>query len=797
MKKTSIKSASFLLFTVALVVKIDKVDAQQLNLKALIVQQDSSAINDGTVYLYNEAFIAQHSSIWKGGQLNLTIDPKKTPIVRFSALGYAVEEINLNKLSLKNTQKPLIVLLKANTTLEEVTVTGQKKSIRQEGDKLVFDVSKSAMAIGGTADEILKKTPMVHMRSDGTVTIVGKGTSMILLDGMPISKDILQSIPSSNIQKIEVITNPDASYDAAGAGIINIISKKNQFQTSYTLVDASVSKGKRFRESIGIQSGYMLKKWKFDAKYRYFPSQVQYEDRFHRIIGSESSAQYAKMDQIVEKNRNIPNRHSFSLASTYQINEQLRVYADGNHIITGSNSNDNGLNLGLKNGESFQLQNSTYGTTNSHSTIVNYGSSWNSKDKHHRLNFDGSHTFYRYKKNDNIREIYTETDARESSKINNNNNRINISLFKTDYSWKPTKSTKLDLGLKLTQSSNRSSLLFSQFDGNNWITEENEFNSYHYKENISAAYVSFDTRINKLQIKAGLRMEHTDAKGISALNNRSLIDSGYNDLFPSLSLTYPLAKDWEISANYQKRITRPQYQLLNPYKIYIDSLSIISGNPMLKPELTNYFETAISFKKLASLKVNYSRTKNSIQTIIRQLEEGSLITMATYENLNHADALNFTLSVPYQKGRFTSYNAVSFTKNFVKADIQGQLFDFKKPFWYFYTYNEFRISDTWSLELTGSYNTSGLMGIFVFDPKLNVSAAVKKVLIKDKLTLNLSANDIFNKDLVRTRTTLNNFNLQYRGFEDNRYIRLALSYKIGNSKNLTGSKSVDSRIKQD
>jgi len=222
---------------------------------------------------------------------------------------------------------------------------------------------------------------------------------------------------------------------------------------------------------------------------------------------------------------------------------------------------------------------------------------------------------------------------------------------------------------------------------------------------------------------------------------------------------------------------------------------VYSGNPLLKPEQTDFFEGAIFYKKLASLKVNYSKTKNSIQTVIRQLDESSLVSMATYANLESTEALNVTLSLPYQAGRFTTFNIISYTKNFVNSDLEGVTFDLKKPFWFFYSYNEFKLPGSWSFEVTGSYNTSGLMGIFAFRPKLNISASIKKELIQNKLTVHLSANDIFNRDIVRTSTSFNNFYLKYRGFEDNRYLRLSVRYNLGNLKNLTKSKTMDSRIK--
>lgn len=767
--------------------------AQEAAQRLVFLQPDSTAVTAGSVYFLRADSSESGSQHWVAGELRLTNNYQG--LIRISALGFKPLLLDLKE----DAVYPKVIWLTPDMTLEEVVVTGQKRAIRQEGNKLIFEVAKSAFAVGGTADEVLKKTPMVMVGSDGTTSVVGKGKATILLDGMPITNDMLQSIPSANIQHIEVISNPGAGYDAAGAAVINLVSKRNQAASSYALIDGSLTKGRKFRESAGIQAGYSIDRWKLDGKYRYYPSDLQYEDRFERVIGLPSESASSEMKQEVEKNRAIPNRHAASLGVDFKATEQLHLHADGNYMQTIGSTHDLGENNGtLPDNASFVLLNETRGGLTNRSGIVSYGATWKSKAEKHRLTIDGSNTWYRYTKDDHIQETFTDQDAAATSlKRNENNNAIDLSMIKADYSTSLNKSTVFDLGAKYLASDNRSSLVFSTQRGAEWIREENEYNAYQYDERILSGYVHAKTAIGKLHIEAGLRVEDTDARGVSQVSGRSLIDSTYVNFFPTASLAYALSRDWDLAANYQKRISRPQYQILNPYRLYIDSLSVYSGNPLLWPELSDAFEAALTFKKFASLKVNYTQTRNAIQTVIRQVDGNSLISLATYDNIDRADALSFTLSVPYQKGPFMTYNIISYTKNFVKADLNGLPFDLRKPFWFFYSYNTLKLPKSWTVELTGSYSTAGLMGIFAFQPKLNISASIKKELIKDKLSVILSANDMFNSDIVRTSTSFGNFDLRYRGFEDNQHIRLAVSYNLGNLKNLTKSKRMDNRIKVD
>lgn len=792
-----IRIISSFTFLLLLCGSVSYIQAQKLHIiSGKVINGDQQIITDGTVQILSptDSSVTETFS-WKQGAFRISLSNSLPIVLKFTSLGYTARFVKINEVALAEDNLGMIILKSTLTQLTAVTITSQKSTIQSTSDKITFNVANSGLSIGGTADELLKRTPQVVTASDGTLSIIGKGKALIYLNGMPITADMLKTIPSSNLEKIEVILNPSAKYDASGGGIINLVSKRNKTQASYISADASVTKGKEWRSSYGIQSGISRNRWSVDVKYRYYPSDLQYQDNYVRTIIHPNDT--TTFNQNVTKNKYFNNRQAYDIATGLILTSRMTLNVSYSGSIFNGTETDEGVNFGTSTNtaENLQLYNSTHSTIHNTNNILNYEYAINFPKQGNKLVFGGNHTWYNYTKNDNISEkLVTAFNNDTSLKKNDNSNRINLLTLKTDYSGSINKNIQFESGLKYSNSGTASSLTFARLMGNQWVSDNNEFDAYHYNENITSAYLNANVRIQKLNINAGLRAERTHALGKSESTDKVLIDSTYLNLFPSINLSYNLSDDLDVNANYQKRINRPRYQDLNPYRIYIDSLSIFSGNPLLKPEIINSIESSLTYKKIASFKIGFSNTTNSIQTIINSTNSSSLVTTATLKNIDNIKAYYVSLNLPYQIKSWTTYNSITYTKNLVKANLDNTLFDLSKPFWIFYTYHQFLLPKQFQFELTGVYNTSGIDGIFQFRNKLNISSSLKKTINK-KLSVGISANDIFNTDIIRTSTHLNDFNLKYRGFEDNASIRLSLSYRLGKSTDKTISKKLDERIK--
>lgn len=770
------------------------------SLRAKIVDAEGLEVYAGSVVVSSgsdSTLVA--TSFWENGILDMRLDVQYPVLLKLSAVGHAAKIVPLNAAQLADHGILDLgtIVMQGDKLLKEVVISGKKQMIRMSADKIVFNVAESGLAIGGTADEVLKKSPQVIINSDGSAAVAGKGKANIYLDGVLISQEMLASIPSGNIAQVEIIRNPSARYDAAGAAVINLVTKKNNLFSSYLYIDESLTRGRKWRQSTGVQAGVKKQIWNADVKYRYYPSRIQQEDRFDRTIILPGDT--LNLQQEVIKNRSVGNRHSFDLATGLRLGKTLSLKAGYTAMFSKGKGDDEGFNQGTNpsGASNLLLHNLTDSRFSNRSHLLNYGLSFTPGKKGDQLSVSANHTWYDYAKNDAIAEEYsTNGQLSQTQKKNENHNDIVLSTVMADYTLHLAKQINVELGGKMSSSSNNSSLIFSRWVQGQWLRDVEEYNDYRYKEKIYAAYGDLNVGLGEFTVQAGLRMENTDAKGLSNVNGRTITDQSYTNFFPSLTLEHALLKELDFNLVYQKRINRAKYQDLNPYRLYIDSLSVFSGNPLLRPETANYFEAGLTYKKMASLKVGYTRTKDAIQTVIRQQDENSLVTLATMENLSRVNALNVTLSLPYQVGPWTTYNMISYTRNTVSATITNTLYDLSKPFWVFYTFNQFNLPANFQLELTGTYNTSGIMGIFEFRPRFNLGASIKKEVVKNKWIVSLAGNDIFNRDIVRTSTSLNHFDLKYRGFEDSQYVRLSVSYKIGKSWKNNKNNGLDERIKK-
>jgi len=676
---------------------------------------------------------------------------------------------------------PEIRLSSGNAVLKEVNVTAKRPFLEQRPDKLVVNVDGSATAAGSTALEILQKVPGLIMSNDN-ITIVGKGTPVILIDGRTSQytdiSQVLKDMSAVNIDRIEVIGNPGAKYDAAGGSVINIILKRN----------ASLGTN----GSIGLATGmgiYDRSASKTDRNfYRVNPSiSLNHRKGKHNTFGSYSyldrnQYDFSEFSRVISGQRYFQENYSPGYASSHNFRAGADFYADNKNtfgvVLRGfirdgdRKANNVTVQSDAATGNflsTFQTANNTDSKRSNFSGNLNWKHSFDTTGTD--LNVDFDYSDFRIRNNSEI--INRLADG--SQYINNQrvDNPVRFGVLKADFEHPFSKETKLAAGLKTSIASIDNYLIFMQ----NGMVDNERTTDFIYKENINAAYATFDHKVNKWSLQAGLRTEQTVAKG----SNRSeqVLDRDYWQLFPSAFISRELNSKLSTVLQYSRRVNRPSFQQQNPFIEYIDSLTYTKGNPMLKPETADQYKLSLTYQNQPFFAISYNRTNDVIFGNAPR-QDGNL-TYTTAENL--ASYQNFTaeLNFPLNFGKkISGYGGNQFIYNHYKANYLGGIYDRDKWNWLAYWQLTYKPAPVWSMEVSGYYMTNFLNEFISINELGSLNFAIQRSLWGKKGRISLNANDILFTDRTKADIIYQDINVNMRQWYESRNIRLTFSYSFGN-----------------
>lgn len=680
------------------------------------------------------------------------------------------------------------ILFNQTQKLNEVVIKSKKPFIEMQVDKLVMNVQSDIVASSGNVFEVLQRAPGVSITNDENINLAGKSGVNVLIDGRPTQlsvKDLavyLKSTSATVVDKIEIIMNPSAKYDAQGnAGIINIRLKKNMVKgtngnlsTTYT---QAVHSNLDFSGNLNHRKGKW--NWFVNANARKWKQHTSGKiNRFVNINGITKTFENKTVDQDSSKNI------GYKAGADLYINKKStfgflikgteygsRLYTPGATLIKTNAVTDSSLSTINDNKE----------RSSQFSFNVNYkyedtlGTEWN-------IDAD----YAGYKKNttgyvttdllngQNIKYGYTANDQNVLTKVN-------IYSIKTDFSKQIKKChAKLEAGLKWNTVKTINDLNAFVWSVNKFKVDTGRTNQFNYTETQYAGYVNFSQKIKKWECQIGVRAEQTVVTGKSVdLKNTTLNypDTSYLNLFPSAFIRYTLNEKNSFGLSYSRRINRPGYQDLNPFEYIFDNYSKQRGNPYLLPEFSNNVELNYSNRGALNIALGYSKTNNSFQEIATLNGE---ITSVTNYNVGHENRLymNFSLGMPVTKW-WDNYIILSpHYKKFTGAIQQGNL---NNKAWGmgWYTSQTFSLPKKIKLQVSswGSIATRNAMSKTAWLG--SADAGVAKSVLKDKLNIRFSVTDIFNTQRWKQSVDFANVNYDYQRKWESRSIRLQLTWKFG------------------
>ena len=720
------------------------------------------------------------------GAFKLNDIPAGNMIIVFSMMGYqTITKPLLITAAVNHINAGTIFLNPDSRLLKEIAVTGDKLAISLKLDKKVFEPGKDILSQTGTAVELLNGVPAVSVGPSGTVSLRGSSNVLVLINGRRsglTQGNALEQIPADQVERVEVITNPSSRYDAAGSsGIINLILKKNKkggFNGQLRLV-GGIPNETRITPSLNYKSDKLNVFSTFGIRLS------DYVGLYTTKQSVSNAGNTAFLNQRQDENRHDDGKLLY-FGADYQINDQQTVTVAFlknsthdhdktaiNYNYTSKNGADSSL---LRNGESWERR--SYNQLE-----FNYTRKFKQTGKKYTI--DIQYDFWNSDKDWNLGTkkllpVVEPLPAIRTSSIGTSKDF----MAQTDLVQPLDSNTTLEFGLKAENRRVTSEFRAEQQMGEGWNIIDNINNQLNYNELIGGAYAQLGSKIGKLAYQLGLRTELTrvrveDKTGTYNNNNN------YVRLFPTLSLTYQLAKGGAVQGSYSKRINRPSLNLLYPFNELTDFNAQFIGNPELNPSYANVFELGF-LQRWNTLTFNpsvyYQNNSGTIQNYTFRNQNGVFIT--TPVNIDREIRRGIELSVLYNPLQWLQLNT------------ELNAYGFKQEGWY----------QTYNFNYSGTVFTSRLSAQVKFKNKLSLqcrynftgaqsnaqsySAAMhdidlgaSKNLMKDKATLLFDIANAFNLRKYRTTTTGNDYVLAQTNIPNAARYRITFVYRLNLKEN--------------
>lgn len=688
---------------------------------------------------------------------------------------------------------PDIILGSKEVNLNEVSVTVQKKVIEFKNGNITVNVDGSPLAVGNTVYDLLSKMPGVIVDGEN-ISIVGREGVKIMIDDRiqqisgPQLINLLKSLNASVVDKIEILKTPSVKNDAAGTGgMINIKTKKTKITGFSGSANVSYQQGFYANKDGGFSLNYKGKSATFFSGINFGHDEMQYTSIYQKNITYNGIT--TLFDQrTVERatNQNV----SYNIGTDFYINKKNTIgfridgtLGNATPVRRGNNYlSDSTVGYEILEFISIRPNDWTYNNYN-----INAEHLLDTLGSKIKFSADYSKSFDLYQ--GSLENHFRDNDMNETldQKIIKTHNTLDFSLYsaKIDLEKKFSPTLGIEAGIKENYQEMLSDFVFENKDVHTgaYNIDTNFSNVFSYHERVDAGYFNLQKQFKKVGTQFGLRGENTT---VSAESRTSKVQytRQYFQVFPVISFDYNPSEANSFQLSYNRRINRPQYNLFNPYKVFLNLLVTQIGNPYLTPEYSNTIEFTHGYKgkiyqtltyytvsdNLFYYPVQNDTTKES-QHKVANLKEGSL-NIATYSVFMQRD-LKKWWSVTFNG----AFNFSSFEGTIDGLTYSGASFPV-----YLYLNNRFVFPNKWILEQSGFLHAPGMVGIYDNKLRWGTNLAVRKTIFKDKLNISVGVNDIFYTNVVRTKVRFQNQSTDLYSTFDQRRFTVGLSYNFGKIK---------------
>jgi len=772
---------------------------------------DKAAIQAATVTLLKakDSAVVKMSVSDKTGKFEFENIPEGKYLLLVSAVGHAKQYTPAFEVAGTAVEVAPVALAGESKDLKAVTVTASRPMIEQKIDRTVVNVEASVTNVGANALEVLEKAPGVQVDKDGNISLKGKQGVVIMMDGRPSYltgpelANLLKGMQASQLDQIEIMTNPPAKYDAAGnSGIINIKTKKNKIKGFNGNATVGVGQGVYFKTNESISLNYRDGKMNLFSSYSFgYNENFQQLDIYRRYKNDDktTNAIFEQVAFMKKLNRN----NNLKLGMDYYLTNKTTV----GFVLSGSFNPEttDGKNTSYLKNPSSQIDSII--TADSYIKEVWKNASVNLNMRHQ---FDSTGReltadldYIRYDATNDQRFVNTTYNpgwVKRYDELLNGDLPLSINIYsaKVDYSHPLKNNMKIEMGVKSSYVNTENKANYFEFVSGQWQTDFTKTNFFDYKENINAAYVSLNKQLNKKWgIQAGLRFENTNLEGIQYGNptqKDSAFDRSYNSLFPTVYVSYNANKENQFGLNYGRRIDRPSYENLNPFLFFIDKFTYGSGNPFMKPQYSDNIELTHIFKGFLTTTLNYNVTKDLFNETFSQDKlpngENGYATIVRQGNIGKRENVGIAVSVQIPVTKwfttmlYSNYNYIKYSGVLNGEDLKVEAGNLMVNM-----NNQFKFNKGWSAELSGWYRSKGPEGQIILDPFGQLSAGIAKQVLKGKGTLKLNVRDIFYTQQPQGEINFQSTEAKFKNYRDSRVVNLTFTYRFGKPlKNTNGQR---------
>jgi hypothetical protein len=721
----------------------------------------------------------------------------------------------------------VLQLTPVEKALKAVEVTAKRPLIERKLDRTIVNVDASITNTGNTALEVLEKAPGVSVDKDGNISLKGKSGVIVYLDGRPSYlsgqdlANMLRNMTASQLDQIEIMTNPPAKYDAAGnAGIINIKTKKNkQFGYNGSLT-SGYTQGRYARFNEAISFNYRNSKINFFSNFNYNRNHKG-EDLY--ITRNFREATTKQIKSIFDQKSSMENqRHFYSakIGADYTVSKKTTIGVVLNGYYNPSK---------WQSSTTTDIYDTNYVLTNQTSAYTENIEKW--KNFSSNVNFrtvldsagqeiTGDVDYIQYKSTstqpltsyyyDNMGNLLQAPDVLNGTLPSD----IKIYSGKVDYSLPLKEGAKFEAGIKSSYVRTDNDARYDSVKAGYSVLDSGRSNHFIYDENINAAYVNYSRPLGKKwSAQLGLRLENTNANGVSKGYTFSTVQNKfeytevkferyYTQLFPTVYLQYTANEKNQFVINYGRRIERPDYEDMNPFIHFLDRYTFEQGNPNLSPQFAHNIELSHTFHGFLTSTVNYTNTTDIIQQVLEQNEINNE-TFIKKANIASSQQVGLAISANKSINKWWSGNVyANVYNNHFKGVVNNENISIGQTSFMVQMQQQFKFSKGWATELSGFYRSKGLEGVIYIMPIVQVNAGVSKQVLKNKGSVRLNVRDIFAGGVFKGYSKYGTVDATFKDVNDSRAVSLTFTYrfskgklKAGSTKKAGGASDEQNRVK--
>ncbi|MCF8273443.1 MAG: TonB-dependent receptor [Flavobacteriaceae bacterium] len=779
--------------------------SQQVSVKGHVIDESNQPIafcNVTLTEVSNEHAISGTTTN-EDGTFVLEGLKKADYVLKISFLGYISHQdsISLNKDVVYNN----IVLKEQAQELDGVTVIAKRPTVKRMVDRLVFNVENSTLSNSNILD-VLKNTPGVLVNNESIT--VKNGTPTIYINDKKVHlssnevQQLLEGTSASQVKSIEVITNPPAKYEAEGGSIINIITSKNIIAGYNGSVFGTYKQGKEYpKYSLG--TNHFFKTEVIDAYVNYNISpRKDYRHNTENINFIENNLTTSSWETDYKRTRETANQ-TLNANIDFKINERNSLGISTNllisprdHTKTSVNSLTQVFNANKDLDSTFYTKNRLVDETYNLAFTLDYVHKF--KKEGEKLSANAHYTDYDFSSYQNVDTDYLFPDE---SLIRTNKFQTfssqEIALFtaQVDYELPIGDASQFEAGIKLSDINSKSVLNQFTFDNGVKVEDLQNSDTFLYDEINYAAYASYSKDWDSWSFKWGIRTEFTDITG-NSLSTNLINENDYLKFFPSFYVMHSFNEHHELYFNYNKRISRPRYSELNPFKYYLNDNAYIVGSPNLKPEIDDVFTLGYTLNKAYTFEVYYRYENNpTLEITFQDNTENIIKTINTNIDRNISYGLDFTT---YTK-LATDWNLYVISSifheenQFYNLEIADQFIN--NNTWAFYSqiinYFSFLKDKSLTADVSYLYISPIVNGPSNISSRHGLDINFRKTLWNDKASVSIGVSDVFNtQNFTQTNRYLNQDYLLKSRFE-NRLFTIGFNYKFGNTHLKNNEKQID------